>query len=179
MTAIPSSGLASAPDGRIVAGMDERFAILPYQRPLNAVMRGILKVPGLARLPGRLLLAVHVVGRKTGREFDVPVAYTRDGEDLLIGTPFGWAANLVDGGDAEVRLLGRRTPVRVRRLDDEGEAITTLALLCRRLPTFAAFMKVRRAADGTPDADDVRDARKAGVKVFRLTPLDGRRPTGS
>ena len=96
----------------------------------------------------------------------------RDGDDLLIGTPFPWAANLVDGGRAEVYLLGRRTPVAVRRFADETGAVAVITEMCRQLPTFAAFMKVKRDPDGTPDPVAVHEAWAAGVKAFRLTPAD-------
>jgi len=149
-----------------------RFAIPAYQRPLNALMRGVLKNRVLAKGPGRILLDVHVTGRKSGREYVIPVAYARDGDDLLIATPFSWARNLVDGGRAEVTLLGRRTPVAVRRFDDEAGAVPVLTEMCRQLPTFAAFMKVKRDADGTPDPAAVREAWAAGARAFRLTPVE-------
>lgn len=148
-----------------------RFRLPAWQRPLNGLMRAVLRNRVLARGPGRILLLVHVVGRKTGRAFDVPVAYARDGEDLLIGTPFGWAANLVDGGTVELRLRGEPVTARVRRFDDEAGAVPVLAEMCRQLPTFAAFMRVHRGADGEPDLAEVREAWAAGVKAFRLTPI--------
>lgn len=47
-------------------------------------MRGLLRVPVLNRTVGGGLVTLYIVGRKTGRRFSVPVAYTRHKGDLLI-----------------------------------------------------------------------------------------------
>jgi hypothetical protein len=68
-----------------------------FQGAANAVVRGLLRTPLLGRVVGKRLVVVYVTGRKTGKRYAVPVAYTRHGDDLLIGTPFGWAATCTPG----------------------------------------------------------------------------------
>ena len=94
--------------GRPQAMRDPRAKLLAVQTPVNRVIRGLLRAPLLSRLAGRRLITVYVTGRKSGRRYAVPVAYTRHEGDLLIGTPFGWGRNLRTGEPVTIRLKGRR-----------------------------------------------------------------------
>jgi hypothetical protein len=70
---------------------------LPVQGLVNRVIRGLLRSPLLGRLVGQRLITLYVVGRKTGRRYAVPVAYTNRDGTLLVGTQFPWARNLHTG----------------------------------------------------------------------------------
>ena len=50
---------------------------LAVQGLANTIVRGLLRTPGLSRIVGRRLVTVYVVGRKSGRHYAVPVAYTQ------------------------------------------------------------------------------------------------------
>jgi hypothetical protein len=71
-----------------------RAQTLPLQGLVNRVNRGLLRTPMLCRLVGRRLLTMYLVGRKSGRHYAVPVAYTRRNGTLLVGTQSAWARNL-------------------------------------------------------------------------------------
>src|SRR6201995_1665195 len=86
---------------------DPRAQTLALQGLANRVVRGLLRMPGLSRAMGSRLVTLYIVGRKSGRRYTIPVAYTRDDGDLLIGTPFGWGRNLRTGEPVEIRLKGR------------------------------------------------------------------------
>jgi hypothetical protein len=77
------------PDGQPTAAV--RAQTLPLQGLVNRVIRGLLRTPLLCRLAGRRLITVYLVGRKSGRRYAVPVAYTRRNGTLLVGTQFAWA----------------------------------------------------------------------------------------
>jgi hypothetical protein len=151
-----------------------RARTLPGQRGANAVVRGLLRAPGVSRLVGRRLVTLYVVGRSTGRRYTIPVAYETDGDSLLVGTPFAWARNLRSGDELDVRLRGRRRRCDVQVFTDEAEVVAAYTLMARANPAFASFNSVRRGPDGEPDADDVTAAWRAGARVLRLTP----RPAG-
>jgi hypothetical protein len=57
-------------------GATARARTLPLQKLVNPVVRGVLRAPLLSRLAGKRLITLYVTGRKTGRRFNVPVAYT-------------------------------------------------------------------------------------------------------
>jgi F420H(2)-dependent quinone reductase len=75
---------------------------------------------------GQPVLVLTTTGRRTGRRQSTPVAYLREGEDLVItGGNIGldrqpaWWLNLQADPRAEVELEGRRLSVRARRADGD------------------------------------------------------------
>lgn len=145
---------------------------LALQGAVNRLMRGLLRTPGLARIVGRRLLVVYVVGRKTGRRFAIPVAYTTDpGGALLIGTPFGWVRNLRTGVPVEIRLRGRRREADVQVLTAEPDVVAQYARMCRDNRQFAKFNRIGYDAAGNPEPADLHAAWAAGARAVRLFPL--------
>jgi hypothetical protein len=136
----------------------------------NRVVRGLLRTPGLNRAVGGRLVTLYVVGRKSGRRYAVPVAYTRQDKDLLIGTPFGWGRNLRSGEPVEILLQGRRRLADVEAFTDEAGVARLYAIMCKDNKTFASFNKVGIGADGEPSADDLHRAWSDGARAFRLSP---------
>jgi len=74
---------------------------------VNLAVRGLLRTPGLSRIIGSRLVTLYVAGRKSGRRYTVPVSYLAQGDDLLIGTSFGWARNLRTGEPVAFRFKGK------------------------------------------------------------------------
>jgi F420H(2)-dependent quinone reductase len=147
-----------------------RATTMTGQGVANRVVRGLLRTPGLNRVVGGRLVTLYVVGRKSGRRYTVPVAYTRQGGDLLVGTPFGWGRNLRSGEPVEILLQGRRRLADVEAFTDEAGVTRLYAVMCKENKTFANFNKVRIGADGEPSADDLHRAWADGARAFRLSP---------
>jgi deazaflavin-dependent oxidoreductase (nitroreductase family) len=148
---------------------ERRAQTLTAQKLVNRVVRGLLATPLLGRALGRRLITVYVVGRKSGRRYTVPVAYTRDDGALLIGTPFGWGRNLRSGEPVTVRFKGRRRPAAVQVLAAEPEVVDAYAVMARDNHNFAKFNQISFDAAGNPDAADLHLAWAAGARAFRLT----------
>jgi hypothetical protein len=140
------------------------------QRIANRVVRGLLRTPLLNRAVGSRLVTVYVVGRKSGRRYTVPVAYTRQGADLLIGTPFGWGRNLRSGEPVEILLKGRRRAADVEAFTDEPGVTRLYAIMCKDNKAFASFNKVSMGPDGEPSPGDLHSAWANGARAFRLSP---------
>ena len=68
--------------GRPMAAPAPRAQTLKAQNLVNRIVRGLLRTPLLRQLAGRRLVTVYVTGRKSGRRYAVPVAYTRHEGDL-------------------------------------------------------------------------------------------------
>jgi deazaflavin-dependent oxidoreductase (nitroreductase family) len=158
-----------APGGP-AATVSPRAQTLPAQALVNRVMRGLLRAPLLSRLVGSKLVTLYVVGRKSGRRYTVPVAYTTDQGDLLIGTPFGWGRNLRTGEAVTIRLRGRRRMADVRVIADEPGVVDAYGLMARDNRNFASFNKIGFDASGDPVPADLHQAWAAGARAFRLTP---------
>ena len=162
---------AGAPAQQPAAGgTGPRANQLALQGVVNRLVRGLLTVPLVSRGIGRRLVTLYVTGRTSGRRYTVPVAYTRDAGDLLIGTSFGWGRNLRTGEPVTIRLLGRRRLADVTVYTDEAGVTAAFALMCADNHAFANFNKIRFDPAGRPDPDDLRDAWVAGARAFRLTP---------
>jgi hypothetical protein len=142
---------------------------MPLQSVVNRVIRGLLRTPGISRGIGSRLVTVYAVGRKSGRHYRVPVAYTVDGNGLLFGTPFSWGRNLRTGEPVDIRLKGALRQADVEVFTDEENVTRLYAAMCRDNRQFAKFNKIRLDA-GTPNADDLHTAWSTGARAFRLTP---------
>ena len=163
MTKQPVAGHAQAAPG-------PRAQVLAAQPLVNRIVQGLLRTPVVSRAAGRRLVTLYVVGRKSGRRFAVPVAYTRHEGDLLIGSPFGWGRNLRTGEAVEIRLKGRRRLADVLVLADEHDIVDAYAVMARDNHSFAKFNKIGFGPDGQPLPADLHLAWAAGARAFRLTP---------
>ena len=143
---------------------------MPGQRLVNLLVRGLLWTPGVSRIIGTRLVVLYVVGRKSRQCYSIPVAYLAQGDDLLIGTSFGWGRNLRTGEPVAIRLKGKRCWADVQTSTKSSEVVPAYAHLARVNPTFAKFNNIRLGEDGEPDPDDLRSVWQSGGRVIRLTP---------
>jgi hypothetical protein len=148
----------------------QRAQTMRLQNVANRIVRGLLAAPGISRGIGSRLVTLYVVGRKSGRRLTIPVAYTRQGEKLLIGTPFAWGKNLRTGEPIEIRLRGRRRRADVEVFTDEPSVVDHYATMSRDNGQFAKFNKISLDAAGTPDPADLHAAWASGARSILLTP---------
>jgi len=149
---------------------EPRAQTLALQGAANRMMRGLLRTPLLCRAVGTRLITIYVVGRKSGRRYAVPVAYTRHEGTLLAGTPFGWGRNLRTGSPVDIRLKGKRVAADVDVVTDEAGVTENYAIMARDNHQFARFNKIGFDQAGNPEPDDLHLAWAAGARAFRLTP---------
>ena len=157
-----SSGNPSSPTDRVKR--------LRFQKPLNRLVRGMLATPGVARLVGRALVTLYVVGRKSGKQYVIPMAYINHEGALLLGTGFAWGRNLRTGTPLEMRYLGKRRTADVKVMTSEDDVVAHYALIARRNPGFARINKIGFDPQGNPATADLRAAWSAGARAFLLTP---------
>jgi hypothetical protein len=141
-----------------------------FQAAANVVTRALLRVPLLNRLVGRRLIVIDVVGRTSGKHYQVPVAYTRRDGEILVGTPFAWGRNLRTGEPVTILLKGKRTTADVAVLSAELDVVLAYEIMARDNRQFAAFNKISLDGHGDPDPEDLHLAWAAGARAFRFTP---------
>ena len=146
-----------------------RARTMRFQGVANRVVRGLLATPLLARAIGQRLITVYVVGRKSGRRFTVPVAYTPHEGTMLIGTSFAWGRNLRTGEPVEVRYLGRRRQADVRVHTDEAGVVRLYDVIARHNRQFADFNGIGIDDAGSPRPQDLHAAWATGARVLQLT----------
>jgi hypothetical protein len=156
--------------GGPLAAPSQRAKTLAVQGLANRIVRGLLATPLICRAIGSRLVTLYVIGRKSGRHYTVPVAYTGQEGTLLVGTPFGWGRNLRTGEPVSIRLKGRRRLADVEVFTDEAKVVEAYAVMCRDNRNFAKFNNIGFDAAGNPDPADLRLAWAAGARAFRLTP---------
>ena len=149
---------------------EPRARTMRFQAAANTVTRALLRVPLLNRLAGRRLIVIDVVGRTSGKLYRVPVAYTQQDGELLVGTPFPWGRNLRTGEPVTILLKGRRTRAGVAVLTTEPDVVNAYEVMARDNRQFAAFNKITLDDQGRPDPEDLRLAWAAGARAFRLNP---------
>lgn len=143
-----------------------RAHTMRFQGAANRLMRGLLRTPLICRGIGKYLITVYVVGRKSGKRYIVPVAYTRHDGGLLIGTPFGWVRNLRTGTPVSIRLKGKLREADVEVYTDQSRVVDAYSIMAADNHNFAKFNQIRIGADGTPNAEDLHP-RVAGRSAGR------------
>jgi hypothetical protein len=157
------------PPGLPLATPAPRATTLRAQGLANRITRTLLATPLVSRLVGRRLITLYLVGRRSGRRMSIPVAYTRDGDALLVGTPFPWGRNLRSGEPIRVRYQGRVREADVQAFRDEAEVVHLYALMARDNRQFASFNRIGLDAAGAPSPEDLHLAWVGGARAFRLT----------
>ncbi|MGH3676500.1 MAG: hypothetical protein ACRDU5_12335 [Mycobacterium sp.] len=112
----------------------------PPQPLLNAVnpfLRLLLRTP-LAGAAREQIMVLSFTGRKTGRQFSLPVSAHRIDGDLYALASAGWKHNFRDGATAEVLHDGKTTTMR-------GELIQDRAVVADLYQRCAESYGVKRA----------------------------------
>ena len=169
-TTPPRAAVPAPAAGPGPAAVAPRAHTMRFQGVANRITRGLLRTPLVCRGIGKLLLTVYVVGRKSGKRYVVPVAYTRHDGALLIGTPFGWVRNLRTGTPVNIRLKGKLRQADVEVYVDEPRVVAAYSVMASDNRNFAKFNQIRLEGDGVPNAEDLHLAWAAGARAVRLTP---------
>jgi deazaflavin-dependent oxidoreductase (nitroreductase family) len=133
---------------------------------VNPFMRLILRSSLHGWMSASVLLITYR-GRKSGRQFTLPVQYVQDGNHVYIVPGYAekknWWRNLKDGEDVQVTLKGQTKSgygILLEREVDAEEILKAFGLYLRHIPQSAKIYNVRIEANGEPNADDLRKAVK-------------------
>jgi F420H(2)-dependent quinone reductase len=91
---------------------------------MNPIVRSVLRSPLHGAVDGALLI-LHVRGRRTGRQYDIPVGYVDLDGRFVVVTQHSWRANLRGVTDVDVMHQGRRRTMHAD-LDEEPGAVATI-----------------------------------------------------
>jgi len=145
-------------------------SIASYQGALNGFIKGLLRVPLISRAVGGKLLTFTVVGRKSGKTYVIPVAYTKHEGQILVGTRvWPWVKNLRSGEPVTVRIKGRQRLADWELFTDEQTVIELYGIVASDNHANAKFAGIGFAPDGSPNPADLHQAWAKGCAVIRLT----------
>jgi deazaflavin-dependent oxidoreductase (nitroreductase family) len=109
------------------------------------------------------VLLITYRGRKSRREYTLPVNYVRQGQILYIVPGMAekktWWRNLRGGATVQLVLEGKKTSGEARLLEGEAEAIARIDavwLYLSRFPSLARTHAIHVREDGSFDPEDVR-----------------------
>jgi deazaflavin-dependent oxidoreductase (nitroreductase family) len=133
-------------------------------RLVNPVMRVLLRSPLHGLLSDSLLLLTYR-GKKSGKQYTLPVQYARIGQTFYIvpGLPDSkvWWRNLTEGAPVDLWVRGEKLAAQAQVVSgkqDEGDWVDSLLAYFTRFPAAAQAHGLRRSPDGSPDRDEVRSA---------------------
>jgi deazaflavin-dependent oxidoreductase (nitroreductase family) len=131
---------------------------------INPLVRLILRSPFHGLMSGTLLV-ITCCGRKTGREYSLPVQYVQTGNTIYIvpGMPEKktWWRNLKEAATVRLTVRGQAMAGKAVVLKPDSDSETILegfGLYLRRFPAIAKANQINLVADGSFNAEELRRA---------------------
>jgi hypothetical protein len=123
---------------------------------MNPIMKGLLRSPLHRLLDGTLVLLTYT-GRKTGKQYTIPIGYFAWGEgELLSFSSARWWTNLRGGAPVTLLLKGRRVQAVPTVIEEHEAVIDTLEEFIRRLgPGAARRLPIGLPRDREPTREDL------------------------
>ena len=121
----------------------------------------------------RQLMVLNFTGRKSGRQYSIPVSAHRLDNALYALANAGWTANFRDGANAEVLWDGKKTTMRGELIRDPA---TVADLSHRAAESYGAktaqrMMGLKFRDDRVPTLEEFTEAaQRDGMRAVKLTP---------
>jgi hypothetical protein len=111
-------------------------------------------------------MLLSVTGRASGRTYEVPISYSRDGNDVVCftDTDSTWWKNLRGGAAVTMLIRGRRRPGTADVVTGRA-VVEQLAQHLRLIPRDARYHGVRLESDRKPNATDLARTARTTVMV--------------
>ena len=133
----------------------------------NAIVNGVLRSP-LHRMMSRSLMLLKYKGRRTGKEYTIPVGYVRSGGEIIVlasrASTKSWWSSMRGPVPVEVRLGGTWHPGVARAVEGE-DAAERMKLYLEAQPRVAKMLRVSRDPDGKIPLEEARRAVKESAVV--------------
>lgn len=117
------------PTGRMTPKDRRATAVMRHVAPLHTAMLRALRGRAAWRFRGGDVVLLTHTGRRSRRQFTVPLLYLRDGEDVLVAASNGgvdaepqWWLNLQENPYAEIEIRGERRAVVAEAVSDADYA---------------------------------------------------------
>jgi hypothetical protein len=141
-------------------------------RAVNPALKFLLGTP-LAGGLRRQFMVLNFTGRKSGRQFSIPVSAHRIDNTLYALASAGWTANFREGATVEVQYDGKRTTMRGELIRDPA---TVAGISHGAAESYGAakaqrIMGLKFRDNRVPSlADFTEAAQREGMRAVKLTP---------
>ncbi|HEX2620601.1 MAG TPA: nitroreductase/quinone reductase family protein [Phototrophicaceae bacterium] len=137
----------------------------------NAVMRFILRSP-LHSMVSKNITMITFTGRKSGKIYNVPISYIRDGDLVHIFTDLNgkWWKNLQSGAAVTLLLQGQTLSGKADAVTDQAAVAVVLKDFLERVPRDARVYGITLNENGkmTPE-DAIRGAEDTVMIQIQLS----------
>jgi deazaflavin-dependent oxidoreductase (nitroreductase family) len=132
----------------------------------NPLMIWLIRSP-FHELVSKNMMLVTYTGRKSGKDFVVPVDYSQQDNTLFTISlrHRKWWRNLRVGAHVLLRLQGKDVRALATASVDDRVVAAQLVELVRHNPTYARYLRIGFTANGEPNQDDVAGAAATRVVV--------------
>ena len=132
----------------------------------NPIMKWLIRSP-LHGFVSKTMLVISYIGRKSGKHYETPVNYVRDGDDLLVTSYQSrtWWLNLLGGAPVTVWLTGKRIEATAEAYTDPVDVTRYLKAYLDQVPQQAKYFEVALDEHGRPDGQQVSVAARERVIV--------------
>src|SRR3954447_10040086 len=118
-------------------------------RTINPFVSMILR-SRIHRLLISSVLLLTFTGRQTGKQFTIPVGYTREGDTLTLFSSRSWWKNLRNDGRVAIHLQGHKRTARPTVIEDRAAVLDAAQRLVTKYGFKAAGRRIGLALDTSP-----------------------------
>jgi len=111
---------------------------------------------------------IEFKGRKSGRIYRTPVAYVRDGDEVLLSTDSPWYRNVASGAHVRLLLRGRMVGGIADTVIDPDASTAILRKLVDEIPSYSRPAGLAKENGRVSDAE-IRRAIGAGRVSIAVT----------
>lgn len=144
-----------------------RTALERVMGTLNILPKFVLRLPFETPMSWRLILLSYT-GRKSGREYTIPVSYVEEDNTLLVPSGGTWKNNLKNGLAVRIRLRGREQSAIPQVITDLDTVDQLATYMMAANPAVSRFIGVPKGPHGHPEPDLLEAAIRGGFAVVRL-----------
>ena len=167
------------PDSSYGSGMTEQSPAVTIAHPpdtvlrvMNPAVKFLLRTP-LAGGLGRQMMVLNFTGRKSGRQFSLPVSAHQLDNALYALASAGWTANFTDGADTDVLHAGKTTPMRGELIRDPATVgdLSYRAAQAYGAKTAQRMMGLKFRDNTVPSLEEfIEAAQREKMRAIKLTP---------
>jgi hypothetical protein len=132
---------------------------------VDAFVGAILRSP-LHGLLSKSMLLLAYTGRQSGKRYQRPLGYRRDGDVVTLVAGNSWWLNVRDGAPVTLRLAGAELRGFAVPVEERRQAADALMAFVEKNPHLARMYNVILTRDGRPDRGSVEVAVNTLVVVL-------------
>jgi deazaflavin-dependent oxidoreductase (nitroreductase family) len=153
-------------DISILARLPIKTEIKEREMWFNSIMKWLIRSP-FHGLVSKSMLVIGYTGRKSGKRYETPVNYVRDGNDLLITSYQSrtWWRNMLDEAPVTVWLAGKQIRASAEAYSDSADVTRFLQAYLDHVPQQARYFNVTLDEQGHPAQEQVFQAAQERVIV--------------